>query len=173
MSENLSTNALIHFICSAIVTCICCLMIMMAEGADKLIFVNYIVASTTQILVYTVGGHLLVEATTKIKFVAYDFHWYKCDTRIRNMILMMIIRSQKRSAVEVPFFEASMETFGSVSRWLNLCETNIHTHLLVAYKNSWILHNAFEDIFVKLEATIRRLKCILLENNFVLLACCQ
>jgi hypothetical protein len=88
---------------------------MLAEGADKLIFVNYIMASTTQIFVYSIGGNFLVDSSTRVTNTAYNFEWYKCDVKVRKMILMMMIRGQRKTAIEVPFFEASLETFGSVS----------------------------------------------------------
>lgn len=115
MSTSLSPNVLIHYITSAVVTCICCLMVMLAEGAAKLIFVNYIIASTTQVFVYSYGGSLIDDASLSIYQTAYSFHWYKCDERIRKLILMIIMRSQKKTGVDVPFFETSMETFGAVS----------------------------------------------------------
>lgn len=115
MSTSLSPNVLIHYITSALVTCICCLMVMLAEGAAKLIFVNYIIASTTQVFVYSYGGSLIDDASTNIYQTAYSFHWYKCDEKIRKLILMVMMRSQKKTGVDVPFFETSMETFGAVS----------------------------------------------------------
>lgn len=115
MSRSLSPNVLIHYITSALTTCICALMILLADGAAKLIFVNYIIASTTQVFVYSFGGNMLENASTNISFCAYDFEWYKCDERIRKLILMIILRAQKKTAVDVPFFQVSMETFGTVS----------------------------------------------------------
>jgi hypothetical protein len=115
MSQCLSFNIFIHLLSGALVTCICALMILLAEGAEKLIFVNYIVASTCQIFVYCYGGELLVDSSTKIQLSAYNFEWHKCDIKIRKLIHMIIIRAQRKSAVDVPFFQASLETFGSVS----------------------------------------------------------
>ncbi len=115
MSRCLAPNVLLHYFTSAVITCICCLMILLAEGAAKIIFVNYIIASTTQVLVYSIGGNMLEDASTGIYFTAYDFPWYKCDYKIRKTIQMTIIRSQKKTAVKVPFFEASLETFSVVS----------------------------------------------------------
>jgi 7tm Odorant receptor len=115
MSRNLSPNVLIHLITSALITCICCLEILLADGADKLIFVNYIIASTTQVFVYSIAGNMLEDSSTNIRFSAYDFPWYKCDDRVRKLILMIIIRTQKKTAVDVPFFDCSLETFGTVS----------------------------------------------------------
>lgn len=90
-------------------------MILLAEGADKIIFVNYIIASTTQIFVYSIGGSLLGDSSSRIQEYAYNFHWYKCDKRIRKLIHLMILRAQKKTAVDVPFFQTSLETFGLVS----------------------------------------------------------
>lgn len=90
-------------------------MILLAEGAAKIIFVNYIIASTTQVFVYSLSGNMLEDASTGIYFTAYDFPWYKCDERICKTIQMIILRSQRKTAIEVPFFEASLETFSAVS----------------------------------------------------------
>nr|QGW45394.1 odorant receptor 21 [Bradysia odoriphaga] len=116
MSRCLSPNVLIHYFTSAVITCICCLMILLAEGAAKIIFVNYIIASTTQVFVYSIGGNMLEDASTGIYFTAYDFPWYKCDERIRRTIQMIMIRSQRKTAIDVPFFEASLETFSVIIR---------------------------------------------------------
>ena len=119
ISKYLSPNVLIHYLSAAFVTCICCLMILLAEGAEKLIFINYIVASTTQVFIYSIGGTILVDSSTSINFAAYNVHWYKCDSRCRRAILMIIIRSQQQTGVNVPFFDTSLETFGSVNRNFN------------------------------------------------------
>jgi odorant receptor len=114
MSQCFSVNVLMHIVSSAFITCICCLMILLIKGAEKLVFVNYIAASTCQIFVYCYGGELLVASSTNIKSSAYNFPWYKCDVKVRKLILMMIVRAQKKTAIDVPFFETSMETFGFV-----------------------------------------------------------
>lgn len=120
MSRCLSPNVLIHYFTSAVITCICCLMILLAEGAAKIIFVNYIIASTTQVFVYSISGNMLEDASTGIYFIAYDFPWYKCDQRIRKTIQMIMIRSQRKTAIDVPFFDVSLETFSAVSMGMRL-----------------------------------------------------
>jgi gustatory receptor len=97
------------------ITGICCLnLIFLAEGADKLIYLNYIVASTTQIYIYSIGGNMLVESSTNVQRAAYNFEWYKCDIKIRKLIHLMIVRSQRKTAIDVPFFEASLQTFANI-----------------------------------------------------------
>lgn len=120
LSRSLTTNVLLHYLSSALITCICCLMILLAEGAQKVIFINYIIASTTQVFVYSMGGNLLADSSAKIQEYAYNFHWYKCDRKIRKLIHLMILRAQKKTGVDVPFFQTSLETFGSVS--VSFCE---------------------------------------------------
>jgi hypothetical protein len=120
MSGSLSINVMVHYTSSALITGICCLMILLAEGAEKLIFLNYIIASTTQVFVYSLGGNFLLDSSMGIQDAAYDFHWYKCDVKIRKLILMIMLRAQRKTAVDVPFFKASLETFGSVRLKLGL-----------------------------------------------------
>lgn len=57
---------------------------------------------------------MLIDASTNVKDAAYDFHWYKCDTRVRKVVLMIIIHAQQKVNVKVPFFEVSLETFAWV-----------------------------------------------------------
>ena len=61
---------------------------------------------------------MLEDASTGITLSAYDFPWYKCDERVCKTIQMIMIRGQKKTAVDVPFFEASLETFSVVSATL-------------------------------------------------------
>lgn len=122
LSRSLTTNVLLHYLSSALITCICCLMILLAEGAQKAIFINYIIASTTQVFVYSMGGNLLADSSAKIQEYAYNFHWYKCDRKIRKLIHLMMLRAQKKTGVDVPFFQTSLETFGSVSVFCGCCK---------------------------------------------------
>lgn len=116
VSRSLSTNVLIHYISAALITCICCLSILLAEGVEKIVFINYIGASTTQAFIYSFGGQILADSSSKIQEFAYNFEWYKTDVKNRKLIQMMMLRAQKRAAVEVPFFQTSLETFASVSK---------------------------------------------------------
>lgn len=48
---------------------------------------------------------------------AYDFPWYRYRKNVRQIIQMMMLRAQKPSRVDVPFFEASVVTFSTVIDW--------------------------------------------------------
>lgn len=90
-------------------------MILLADGPELLIFLNYIATSTTQVFIYSIGGNILEDASESVKESAYSLQWYKCDIRIQKMVLMIMTRAQKKSGVDVPFFEVSLETFMAVS----------------------------------------------------------
>ncbi|XP_070502795.1 odorant receptor 24a-like [Chironomus tepperi] len=116
ISKALWQNILMHFVCSSLTICICSMMILKANGIDVLIFIFYLGAYVQQIFNYSISGNMLINASTNIQVAAYEFHWYKCDIRVRKTILMIIIRAQQKVQVEVPFFEVSLETFAWIIR---------------------------------------------------------
>lgn len=91
-------------------------MILRANGIDRLIFIFYLGAYVQQIFNYSISGNMLINSSTNIKNAAYDFQWYKCDARVRKVILMIITFAQQKVDVKVPFFEVSLETFAWVCR---------------------------------------------------------
>jgi len=113
-SKTLWPNVLIHYISSALITCICALMVLLAEGPEKIVFVSYIMASTTQVYVYSIGASMMEASSMEVKQAAYDFSWYKCDSRNAKVILMIMMRTGRKTGIDVPFFEASLETFAAI-----------------------------------------------------------
>ena len=63
-------NILIHFLSASFVICISLLDIIVASGLDKLIFVNYIMAATFQLWVYSIAG-AFVSDTVKQQWSLY------------------------------------------------------------------------------------------------------
>ena len=115
LSKALWKNILMHFVCSSLIICICSFMILKSDGFDRLIFIFYLCGYVLQIFSYSISGNMLINASTNIKDAAYDFHWYKCDVKIRKVIFMIMTRAQQKINVKVPFFEVSLETFTWVS----------------------------------------------------------
>lgn len=123
MSKTLTLNVLSHFISASFVICICLLSLMLASGSDKIIFINYIMAAGSQVLSYSIGGTILSSASHSIKIAAYRFPWYKCDDRVRRALIMIIRRADRETGINVPFFRANIETFGSVCQWkFRICQ---------------------------------------------------
>ncbi|XP_070491487.1 odorant receptor 24a-like [Chironomus tepperi] len=116
LSKALWQNILMHFTCSSLIICISCMMILKSDGIERLNFMFYLCAYVQQIFNYSISGNMLINASENIKNAAYDFHWYKCDVRVRKVILMIMTRAQQTVNIKVPFFEVSLETFASIIR---------------------------------------------------------
>ncbi|KAL7037839.1 hypothetical protein ACKWTF_009375 [Chironomus riparius] len=116
LSKALWQNILMHFACSSLIICLCCLMVLKSDGIERLNFFFYLCAYVQQIFNYSISGNMLINASENIKNAAYDFHWYKCDVRIRKVIFMIMTRAQQKVNVKVPFFEVSLETFTWIIR---------------------------------------------------------
>lgn len=115
LSKTLWQNLLLHFMISSLVICIASLMIMQTNGIDRIVFIFYISAYVMQIFIYSACGNMLIESSVKVSEAAYNFHWYKCNAKVRKTILMIMRRSQRKVNVKCPFFEVSLETFAWVS----------------------------------------------------------
>lgn len=115
MSIILWKNLLLLFVSSSLVVCISCLMIITSVGTGRIVFILYLCAYILQIFVYSTCGNLLIDASLKVNDAAYNFHWYKCNVKIRKAIYLIMLRAQRKVNVQVPFFEVSLETFA----WVN------------------------------------------------------
>ncbi|XP_021709171.1 odorant receptor 10a isoform X2 [Aedes aegypti] len=116
MSRLFLQNVFASFTIAAIKIGIACITVMKAEGLNKLIFVWYSLGILTEIYLYSYGGTQLMEESEKLSRTAYDFPWYRYRKNVRQIIQMMMLRAQKPSRVDVPFFEASVVTFSTILR---------------------------------------------------------
>lgn len=105
----------VHIASASLIICLSSIDLILAAGLNKLIFVNYIIAATTQVFIYSMAGGHLEEMCLNVALSGYEMPWYKMDTRTRGLILMLIRRGQKPVLIEAPFVTASMPTFASVS----------------------------------------------------------
>ena len=86
----------------------------MADGLDKLTYINYIVTAIAQAFVYAVGGQILDDTSLSVQSAAYQVNWYKCNEKIKKTLLLMMLRSGNPSGIDVPFIHVSMETFTKI-----------------------------------------------------------
>lgn len=151
LSRTLWQNVLFHFVLSSLIICISCLMIIKSDGVEGIVFVFYLCAYTFQIYTYSACGNLLIDSSLRVNDAAYNFHWYKCDARIRKAINLIMIRAQKKVNVEVPFFEVSLETFASVS--IKLRNASLFQHnsqKFTGHATWWLIYNSYQNVFIKL-----------------------
>lgn len=114
MSKTFAPIVFLHFLAASIVICVSCVMIFLAQGFDKMVYQNYLVCTIFDTFTFTYGGTCLIEASNRVKEAAYSFEWYKYDIRNQKLILMIMIRARKATAVKIPFFNASLDTFLTV-----------------------------------------------------------
>lgn len=113
-SRTFAPIAFMQFLSSAILICVCCLMLFLAPAAEKLIYQAFLMGGITDVLTYTLGGTMLIDSSTKIQEAAYDFEWYNWDVRNQKLILMIMIRARSATALKIPFFKATFDTFITV-----------------------------------------------------------
>ncbi|XP_039453515.1 odorant receptor 10a-like [Culex pipiens pallens] len=127
MSSLFMPNVFAVYTIAAVKIGLACLILMQSEGFKKLIYMFGSLGILTEIYVYSYGGTLLLEESEQIRRSAYDFPWYRYDKDVRRLIQMMMIRARKPSGLDVPFFEASVATFGMIIRtagsWVTLMQT--------------------------------------------------
>jgi len=114
MSRALTVIVVLHFISAAIVICACCMMMFRTQIPEWFIYFLYACGVVAEAYIFAYAGSALIYSSTGLKDAAYNFEWYKCDTRNRKMILFIMHRAQRRVCIEVPFFQASLEAFIAV-----------------------------------------------------------
>lgn len=117
MSRTFAPIVFMHFLAASIVLCVCCVMIFLAQGFDKIIYQNFLICGLFDTFTFAYGGTSLIEASNKVKEAAYSFNWYKYDIENQKLILMIMLRAQKATAVKIPFLSASLSTFLTVRIW--------------------------------------------------------
>jgi len=115
MSAAFAPIVVFHFVSSAILICITSIMILLTEGEELWFHVLTLGAFLGEAYLFALAGDTLIDTSMGLRNAAYNFHWYKCDCMNRKMILTIIARAQKKICIDAPFFQASMESFVSVS----------------------------------------------------------
>lgn len=92
------------------------ILMIQAPGISKAIYVNYIIAATSQVFIYSLAGGHLEETCSNIGHATYGVPWYRMDTRTKKLVLMLIVQGQRPVLIKAPFVTASLATFASVGR---------------------------------------------------------
>lgn len=132
-SKTLAPIALLHYISSSIVICVCSLMLFLADGPARMPYQNQLVYQIGAVYVYSLGGTLLDVANARLVEAVGNMKWYRYDQKIQKSILIMLVRCQRKTGINVLFFNANLETFISVSFQFRRCvkEMLIHSQFQV------------------------------------------
>ncbi|XP_052863467.1 odorant receptor 22c-like [Anopheles cruzii] len=109
-------NILLVYTCTALIMCIVCIAMLIVEGIYKFTYLPYAFAELAILFLYSYSGTIIRDASEAIQTVAYNFPWYRYNRDTRHLIQMMMIRAQRGSNLNVPFFETSMATFSVIVR---------------------------------------------------------
>ncbi|XP_065367596.1 odorant receptor 10a [Calliphora vicina] len=109
-----SVITLAHFVSAALVIGASIFDLMTYTGFGRLIYVAYTVAALCQLMVYCYGGSMVAENSDHISNVIFGCNWFVCSPKVRRMVLLIMIRSQRTLTMSVPFFSPSLETFASI-----------------------------------------------------------
>lgn len=108
-----------HFVSAAITICCGLLDVMLGSGYNLMIYVFYVGCVLSQLFIYCYGGNKICEESERIAEAAYFCHWYRANPMIRQMVCIIMTRSQKPVLLSVPFFSPSLPAFSSVSSFFN------------------------------------------------------
>lgn len=115
ISKAFAPIILAHFLSCSILTCAGCLMLFLAQGPEKITYLVYVVLAFADIFLQTYSSHSIIEASESVSNAAYNLSWYDCDMQVKKQILMIILRAQKASAINIPFIRVSLDTYLKVS----------------------------------------------------------
>jgi len=152
LSETLRPIIVIHFVSSAADICASCLLLLLTEGTE---FVNYLFYASVVVLnafLFALAGSNIIHSSIGLQMRAYNFPWFKCDKENQKIILLIIRRSQKKVCLEVPFFQASLESFVTVNADFFLPNRVFFIEVLFeGHARSWLLFDMLEKLYVKLQ----------------------
>lgn len=149
MANSLGPIVFLHFVAASILICSSCLLLVLVDGAEKLIYVNFLVGTFADVFIHGYVGTRLIEASLKIREAAYEFAWYKCDVRNQKIFLMILIRARKPVAVKMPFFNASLETFLTVRNvQVSVSRDDSKRIFLLDCAIGWIIYHFVENISI-------------------------
>ncbi|XP_075166964.1 odorant receptor 10a [Haematobia irritans] len=105
---------LAHFVSASLVIGASIFEMMTYSGFGQFIYLSYTVAALAQLAVYCYGGTLVAENSVYLSTVIFKCNWFVCNPKLRRMILLIMMRSQRALTMSVPFFNPAMSTFASI-----------------------------------------------------------
>ncbi|XP_055848781.1 odorant receptor 10a-like [Episyrphus balteatus] len=103
-----------HFVFASITLGIVLVNLLLISGISKLIYLSYALGAGNQLFTYCYGVESVNKNCFKLTEVLYFSDWYKCNKKVKHLILFVLIKSQEGSALKVPFFSPSLKLFASI-----------------------------------------------------------
>nr|AOE48067.1 putative odorant receptor OR1 [Scaeva pyrastri] len=104
----------IHFASASIILAIVLANLLLISGISKLIYLTYAFGAGIQLFTYCYGAEYVTKNCVKLSEVLYFCDWYKCNRRVKLLILFTLIKSQRGSPLRAPFFQPSLQLFALI-----------------------------------------------------------
>ncbi|XP_050090961.1 odorant receptor 22c-like [Anopheles aquasalis] len=109
-------NIFLIYMCGALILCIVSIAMLTVEGVYKFTYLPFAFSELAILFLYSYSGSIICDSSEAIQTAAYSFPWYRYDRDTRHLIQLLMIRAQRGSNLNVPFFETSMATFSVIVR---------------------------------------------------------
>ncbi|XP_005191885.2 odorant receptor 45a-like [Musca domestica] len=87
------------------------------EIADQLFNLSFLMAVTTQLMLYCHGGQKIQDMTISVNWAIYEsFHWHDLSIKSQKLLLLTMIRAQKPCEIRGIFFKTDLSLFVWVYR---------------------------------------------------------
>ncbi|XP_061396982.1 odorant receptor 45a-like [Musca vetustissima] len=87
------------------------------EIADQLFNLSFLMAVTTQLMLYCHGGQNIQDMSTSVNWAIYEsFHWHNLSIKSQKLLLLTMIRAQKPCEIRGIFFTTDLSLFVWVYR---------------------------------------------------------
>ncbi|XP_005184443.1 odorant receptor 45a-like [Musca domestica] len=87
------------------------------EFADQSFNLSFLIAVTTQLMLYCHGGQKIQDMSTSVNLAIYEyFHWHDLSIKSQKLLMITMIRAQKPCDIRGIFFTADLSLFVWVYR---------------------------------------------------------
>ncbi|XP_005191599.2 odorant receptor 45a-like [Musca domestica] len=116
-SEAYQHLVLIKFLISCLqLACLSFIIPLGGEMADQLFNLSFLVAATTQLILYCHGGQKIKDMSTSVNWTIYEsFHWHNLSVKSQKLLLFVMMRTRKPCEINCIFFRANLNLFVWVS----------------------------------------------------------
>ncbi|XP_055837619.1 odorant receptor 22c-like [Episyrphus balteatus] len=103
-----------HFLFASIELGIVLVNIVLSTGITRMIFLTYALGACSQLYTYCYGAESVNQNCVKLSEVLYFCEWYQCNANVKQLVLLILMKSQKGSLLNAPFFSPSLPLFSSI-----------------------------------------------------------
>ncbi|XP_055837615.1 odorant receptor 22c-like [Episyrphus balteatus] len=101
----------VHFLFASITLGVVLMNLTLTSGMAQMVNVTYIMGACTQLYTYCYGAE---SVNKNISETLYFCDWYRYNKKVKSLIILILLKSQRGSLMKVPFFQPSLPLFTSI-----------------------------------------------------------